>query len=224
MVARVQAPRHVWIWEDLADALAEGLRTASAEVELEQAVRGLDSRSELELHPVLHDALRARGYGVTPEVRFPREQLKRRRSEGSRCDMVLTPGGQPLAESAAQLGLFAPRDTFPLEDAAWLEVKVVAQHHESGPHRAYAYALQHPVWKDVDKLASDPAIRNAAVLLVLFTEDPAVAEHDLGVWAARASLRGLDILPRIVRTVAIGDRLGNRALSIALFPLVKRPE
>lgn len=218
----MQAPPHVWIWEDLADALAEGLRTASAEVELEQAVRGLDSRSELELHPVLHDALRARGYGVTPEVRFPREQLKRRRSEGSRCDMVLTPGGKQLAEAASQLGLFDPRDTFPLEDAAWLEVKVVAQHHESGPHRTYAYALQHPVWKDVNKLAGDPAIRNAAVLLVLFTEDAAVAEHDLGVWASRASLRGLDILPRIVRTVVIGDRLGNRACTIALFPLVKR--
>lgn len=218
----MQAPPHLWIWEDLADALADGLRSASADVELEQAVRGLDSRSELELHPLLHDVLRARGYGVAPEVRFPREQLKPRRSEGSRCDMVLTPGGAPLADAPAQLGLFDPGGRFPLEDAAWLEVKVVAQHHESGPHRAYAYALQHPVWKDVDKLASDPAIRNAAVLLVLFTEDPAVADHDLGVWSSRASLRGLDILPRIVRTFAIGDRLGNRACTIALFPLFKR--
>lgn len=214
----------MWIWEDLADALAEGLRTASAEVELEQAVRGLDALAELELHPVLHAALRARGYGVTPEARFPREQARRRRSEGSRCDMVVTPGGLPLADGSDQLGLFAPRDAVALADAAWIEVKVVAQHHEGGPHRAYAYALQHPVWKDVEKLAGDPAIRHAAVLLVLFTEDVAVAEHDLGVWSQRASLRGLDILPRIQRTVLIGDRLGNRACTLALYPLVKRLE
>lgn len=220
----MQPPPHVWVWEDLADALAEGLRTASADVELEQAVRGLDALVELELHPVLHAALRARGYGVTPEVRFPREQQKRRRSEGSRCDMVLTPGGLPLADATAQLGLFAPRDAVALVDAAWLEVKVVAQHHEEGPHRAYAYALQHPVWRDIDKLAGDPEIRHAAVLLVLFTEDPAVADHDLGVWASRASMRGLDILPRVQRSLLIGDRLGNRACTIALFPLVKRAE
>lgn len=213
---------HVWCWEEVAEAIAEGLRRASEDVELEQAVRGLDARAELELHPLLHAGLRARGYGVTAEVRFPRERGKRRRTEGSRCDMVVTPGGSPLADAAAQQELFAPREAVAAADAAWIEVKVVAQHREGGPHRGYAQALQHPVWGDVEKLAGDPEIREAAVLLVLFTADAEVAAHDLGVWAARASLRGLDLLPRIERTIEIGDRLGNRACTVALFPLLRR--
>lgn len=210
-----------WRWDDLADALAAGLAGAAADVELEQAVRGLDARGELELHPLLRSALRARGYGVAAEVRFPRDRGLRRRSEGVRCDMVVTPGGRPLAEPGAQLGLFAAPDAVALGDAAWIEVKVVAQHGERGPNRAYAAALQRPVWKDIDKLAADPELRHAAALLVLFTEDAAVAGHDLDEWSARASLHGLPLLPREQRSVAIGDRLGNRLCTLALFPLAR---
>lgn len=208
-----------WCWDDLADALAAGLARDAADIELEQAVRGLDACDELELHPRLHAALRAAGFGVAPEVRFPRDRPRRRRTEGARCDMVVTPGGRPLAEPGAQLGLFAPAGAVDLGDAAWLEVKVVAQFHERGPNRAYASALQHPVWKDVGKLAGDPQIRHAAVLLVLFTADADVAAHDLGVWSARARLRGLALEPALLRSVAIGDRLGNRCCTVALFPL-----
>ncbi|MDC0722294.1 hypothetical protein [Nannocystis bainbridge] len=212
-----------WRWDDLADALVAGLGAASAEVELEQAVRGLDARSELELHPVLREGLRGAGYGVTAEVRFPRDRILRRRSEGVRCDMVVTPGGRPLVDPAAQVGLFAPTDAVELVDAAWLEVKVVAQHNERGPNRAYASALQRPVWKDIDKLAADPHIRHGAAVLVLFTGDAEVAVHDLGVWSSAASLRGLRLMPREQRSVAIGDRLGNRLCTVAVFPLDRGP-
>jgi len=208
-----------WSWHELADALTKGLVTAAAEVELEQAVRGLDARSELELHPLLHASLRAAGYGVHPEQRFPRERGKRRRSEGVRCDMVVTPGGLALEAEETQLGLFAPRQTVGLEQALWLEVKAVAQFKEQRPNRAYAAALQRPVWKDVEKLAADPGIVHAAVLLILFTADAATAEHDLGVWAGRASLLGLPLWPRVQRSLAIGDRRGNKLCTLALFPI-----
>lgn len=214
-----EAPRSLWSWPELADALAAGLSGAAAEVELEQAVRGLDARSELELHPVLHAGLRAAGYGVHPEQRFPRERGKRRRSEGVRCDMVVTPGGLALEAEAPQLGLFAPRQTMAITDALWIEVKAVAQFHEMRPNRAYAAALQRPVWKDVEKLASDPQVLHAAVLLILFTADAATAEHDLGVWAGRASLLGLPLWPRVQRSLPIGDRLGNKLCTLALFPI-----
>jgi hypothetical protein len=212
-----------WRWDDLADALAAGLRAAAADVELEQAVRGLDARSELELHPVLRGGLQAAGYGVAAEVRFPRDRVLRRRSEGVRCDMVVTPGGRPLADAAEQVGLFAPEDAVALVDAAWLEVKVVAQHNERGPNRAYASALQRPVWKDIDKLAADPHIVHGAAVLVLFTVDAEVANHDLGVWSSGASLRGLRLMPREQRSLAIGDRLGNRLCTVAVFPLERGP-
>ncbi|HEY8379737.1 MAG TPA: hypothetical protein VIK91_24770 [Nannocystis sp.] len=210
-----------WRWDDLADALASGLRGAAAEVELEQAVRGLDALGELELHPLLRSALRARGYGVAAEVRFPRDCGLRRRSEGARCDMVVTPDGRPLAEPNGQLGLFTAPDAVALSDAAWIEVKVVAQYGERGPNRAYAAALQRPVWKDIQKLAADPDIRHAAVLLVLFTADAEIAAHDLDAWSARASLQGLPLLPREQRPLPIGDRLGNRLCTVALFPLAR---
>ncbi len=211
-----------WSHHDLADALAAGLVRATEEIELEQAVRGLDAHRELELHPLLHAGLRAAGYGVHPEQRFPREREKRRRSEGSRCDIVLTPAGRPLFDAAAQLGLFAPADAVALRDALWLEVKSVAQFRELAANRAYAAALQRPVWKDVEKLASDPGIAHAAVLLILFTADEVIAEHDLGVWEARASARGLPIGPRLRRSLAINDRIGHRLCTLAVFPIERR--
>lgn len=215
----VTSPAVAWRWDDLADALAAGLQRAADEVELEQAVRGLDARSELELHPLLHAGLRAGGYGVAAEVRFPRDRGLRRRSEGVRCDMVVTPDGRPLAEPGAQLGLFAAPGAVLLAEAAWLEVKVVAQHREGGPNRGYAGALGRPVWKDIDKLAADPAIAHAAVVLIVFTEDAAVASHDLDVWVSAASVRGLRLGPREQRALAIGDRLGNRLCTVAVVPL-----
>ena len=211
-----------WSWHALADALADGLTRAAAEIELEQAVRGLDACKELELHPVLHAALRDAGYGVHPEQRFPRERGKRRRSEGSRCDIVLTPEGRPLASEEAQLGLFAPGQAVPLSAAMWIEVKAVAQFRELAPNRAYAQALQRPVWKDVEKLAADPGIAHAVVLLVIFTADAVIADHDLEVWAVRASQRGLPLWPRIQRSLPIGDRIGNRLCTLALFPIDRK--
>ena len=208
-----------WSYEDLADGLAAGLATAAAELELEQAVHGLDVRRELDLHPLLHAGLRAAGYGVHPEQRFPRERGLRRKTEGSRCDLVVTPEGLPLADEAAQTELFAPRRTVALCDAMWIEVKAVAQFKALAPNRAYASALQRPVWRDVEKLASDPQILHAAVLLILFTVDQATAEHDLGVWAGRASLLGLPLWPRVQRSLPIGDRLGNKLCTLALFPI-----
>jgi hypothetical protein len=196
-----------WSWTALADALAAGLARAAEAVELEQAVHGLDARSELELHPILHAALRDAGYGVAPEQRFPRDRHQRKRSAGSRCDLVVT------RDAATAL------DDGNLGEAMWIEVKVVAQFHPFGPNRSYAAALQTPVWKDVQKLASDPAIAHAIVLLVLFTADAATADHDLEVWRARAVERGLHLWPRVQRSLPIGDRLGNRLCTVALFPL-----
>jgi hypothetical protein len=185
-------------WPELADVLAAGLARAAAALDLEQAVRGLDACRELELHPILQAALRDAGHEVRPEVRFPRDQLQRKRSAGSRCDLVVVEHEQPTI---------------------WLEVKVVAQFRELGPNRAYASALQHPVWRDVRKLASDPAIERAAVILVLFTSDDEVATHDLEVWVRRAILAGLHLWPRHQRSLPLADRLGHRVCTVAVFPL-----
>jgi hypothetical protein len=82
---------HIWAFDHLADAVAAGLARAEADLAAEQAVHGLDIRRELDIHPILHAGLRAAGYGVTPEQRFPRDRVHRRRSQGVRCDLVVTP-------------------------------------------------------------------------------------------------------------------------------------
>jgi len=210
---------HIWAFDHLADALVAGLARAEQGLADEQAVHGLDIRRELDIHPLLHAALRTAGYGVSPEQRFPRDRVHRRRSVGVRCDMVVTPNDLPLADDVAQPDLFAPRVTVPLSDALWLEVKTVAQFHPTGPHRGYAQALQSPVWKDARKLAEDPQIRHAGVLLILFTADRPTADHDLGVWSLGARARGLPISPREQRDLAIADRIGNRLCTVALFPI-----
>jgi hypothetical protein len=195
-----------WSWEALADALAAGLARAADAIELEQAVYGLDACSELELHPVLHAALRDAGYGVFPEQRFPRDRHRRKRSAGARCDLVVTPdAGTPLDDAPGE--------------ALWIEIKVVAQFRRLGPNRSYARALQAPVWNDVKKLASDPMIAHGLVVLVLFTADAVTADHDLDVWRDRATERGLHLWPRVQRSLPVGDRFGNRLCTVALFPL-----
>lgn len=196
-----------WSWSALADALAAGLARAADAIELEQAVRGLDAYGEIELHPVLGAALRDAGFGVFHEQRFPRDRNQRKRSAGARCDLVLTPdAGTPLDDDA-------------LGDALWIEVKVVAQFAPLGPHRGYARALQTPVWGDVKKLARDPTIVHGLMVLVLFTVDAVTADHDLDVWCTRAVELGLHLWPRAQRSLPIGDRLGNRLCTVALFPL-----
>lgn len=191
-------------WQSVVEALSEGLEREAQALELEGAVVGLDGRRELELHASIEACLRDAGYGVLRERRFPSEG-GRKRSSGRRCDFVLTRDGRPLDE-----------------DAGWLEVKVVAQHRPLGANRGYASRLTSPVWADVEKLAADPGIHDAAVLLVLFTETDAIADHDLEAWARRATERGLHLWPRCERTLAIGDRLGNRRCRLAIFPL-ERP-
>jgi hypothetical protein len=196
-----------WSWSALADALAAGLARAADALELEQAVRGLDACGELELHPVLQAALRDAGYGVFAEQRFPRDRDQRKRSAGARCDLVVTPDAATPLDDAA------------LADALWIEVKVVAQFHPLGPNRGYARALQTPVWNDVARLAADPTIVHGLVVLVLFTADAATADHDLDLWRSRATERGLHLWPRVQRSFPIGDRIGNRLCTVALFPV-----
>src|SRR5262249_48549051 len=157
----------------------------------EQAVRGIDSLGEVELHAVCARALAGAGFGVHREVRYPGHRGAARRSEGLRCDLVVTLDGQPLDEDAAQMNLLAPAGRCPRGAALWVEVKRVAQFDEGRARRDYGAALQGPIWRDLVKLAADPAIDHAAQLVLLFTAGAEIAEHDLAISLDRAWSRGL---------------------------------
>ena len=91
---------------DIADAIADGLQQQARQEDLEQAVYGMDVRSELQLHPLLHDALRRGGFHVLVEQRYPSDRKRKTRSEGKRCDVVLTADPLPLRDPLAEGTLF----------------------------------------------------------------------------------------------------------------------
>jgi hypothetical protein len=182
-------------------------------------VRGLDALGEVSLHPHLAGALRAAGLGVDRERRYPQVQGRRRRSEGTRCDLVVTAEDRPLRDLRHEAPLFEEGRAVAEEEAVWLEVKVIPQHLPGGANHRYAAEILRPPRADVCKLSKDAGVRRAGLLLLLFTADRQVAEHDLRAWSQRALDRGLEIESPHVRHVDILDRLGNRVCTVALFGL-----
>ena len=211
-------PTRMWSAVEIVEAVVEGLGRRARALDEEQAVYGLDSLDELGLHPVIQEALRQAGWGIWPEERYPGDQIRPRRSQGKRCDVVLTP--QPhlaLRDPLAAGTLFAGQDTVEVEEAYWLEIKTVAQYECGGPFARYSAELLAPVVEDVGKLWRDESIRHGGLLLVLFTQTQETAEHDLAIWHDRCLNRGYPVATGIVRGFALTDRIGNGWCAAALY-------
>ncbi|CAN5802597.1 hypothetical protein BH11PLA1_BH11PLA1_13790 [soil metagenome] len=102
----------MWSADALVELAAGALRAREGELALEQAVHGLDSLSEVALHPLLAPGFAGAGFGVLRETLYPAEWRRkrgRRRAlpddpQRQRCDLVLTPGpGQTIADPLAVL-------------------------------------------------------------------------------------------------------------------------
>lgn len=208
-----------WSIADIADAVESRLKQRVVEESLEQVVYGFDSRDELGLHPLIQESLHNAEYGVWPEQRYPSEREKRRRSEGKRCDIVLTPAPEalPLRDPLVKDTLFDQQPAIDPTEAYWLEIKSVAQFEPEGPFRGYSSELFSPVPKDVKKLWTDPLIYHGGLLLLLFTECELVATHDLKAWHERCMEKGFPVSPPAARGFAIPDRIGNGWCQIAVF-------
>ena len=206
-----------WSPADLADVIAAALKARAEADDLEQAVYGFDTLDELGLHPLVQGAFRAAGYGVWPEQRYPKAWEQKKRSEGIRCDLVLTPRGLPLRDPAIKDTIFDQIESADSDEAYWLEIKSVAQFETSGPFRRYSSELLSPVAKDVKKLWSDGVIRHAGLLLILLTQSREVAEHDVLAWHTRCLDRGYPVAAPALRGFGITDRIGNAWCSAAVF-------
>ena len=205
---------------DIADALEAGLKSLCAQLDAEQAVYGLDSLDELALHPFMAQSLKDAGLGVHREQRYPCDRHKRRLGEGERCDFVLTPGNRALMQEESRGTLFDSPDAMPLDEAFWLEVKVVSQFTPEGPNANYSSQLLSTVRQDVTKLSKDNGILRAGLLIVLFVRDQVVADHDLGIWQDKCLTRGLPIGAPARRSFAITDRHGNTLCAVAVYPVM----
>jgi len=208
----------MWSCADIADAIEAGLRQRAADDDLEQTVYGFDHLDELGLHPILQRSLRTAGYGVWPEQRYPADWGKRTKSEGKRCDIVLTRSPDaPLRDPQVKGTLFDTTGASDPQEAYWLEVKTVAQHETSGPFTRYAAELLAPVAADVKKLWGDGLIFHAGLLLVLFTETRDIALHDIQAWHRRCMDRGFPVAAPCIRGFEITERIGNGYCAVAVF-------
>lgn len=225
---RPYATAEVLGWTSLiavADQVGASLEQAEAELALEQAVHGLDTMSEVALQSLLCQHL-AQHFVVSREVHYP-STSGAKRSHRQRCDLVLSPKGSPLLVPAGpQLALPLSAEPAPrlcnLSEAFWLEVKVAYQFRAGGQrHRGYGTQFRRTVVADLRKLAAEPLIHHAALLLIVFNESAEMLNKDLDLFESllidKESLAGF----RQVRSVRIQERIGHRLCSAALWPILK---
>lgn len=205
----------------LADEVHAAIQRAEAELRLEQAVRGLDSMDERQVQSLLAGAL-AGHYEVAREVHYPSSRGSKL-THRQRCDLVLSPTGRPLAVDSRPPGLFDPTDQCPPGEALWLEVKVAYQFREGGVrHGGYGAQWRTAVVDDLRKMESETPIREAGLLLVVFTESLEVLEKDLQLFEDVLVLKEVLAGFRQVRSTGILDRIGHRFCTAVLWPTIQR--
>lgn len=211
----------LWDFSSVADRLLEALEAAEAELRLEQAVHGLDTRDELQLQTLLAERL-ARRYEVAREVHYP-STVGRKLTHRQRCDLVLSPSGWPLRLDRSPLGLFDPVNVCEAKDALWLEVKIAYQFREGGVrHSGYGAQWRGAVVEDLRKMEADPLIRHAGLLLIVFNESSTILEKDLDLFETVLAQKEVLAGFRQVRSAKIIDRIGHEICTAALWPILQR--
>jgi hypothetical protein len=205
----------------VADHIETVLSAAEAQLRLEQAVYGLDTRDEKQLQTLLADGLK-QWYGVAREVHYP-STAGNKMTHRQRCDLVLCPRGRELRLDTAPPSLFDPPDLCEPQAALWIEAKIAYQFREGGSyHGGYGPQWRQAVVADLRKMENEPRISEAALLLIVFNESAEILEKDLdlfeGVLVQKQVLAGF----RQVRSVKILDRIGHRLCTAAVWPTVQR--
>ena len=210
-----------WDFSTLADHLAEVIQKAEDSLRLEQAVYGIDAREELALHALLADGLSAH-YEVAREVHYPSSRGNKL-THRQRCDLVLTPRGHPLRLDSAPPTLFDPPNPCDPADALWLEVKAAYQFREGNVrHTGYAGQRTTNIVADLRKMEAEELIREAGLLLIVFTESAEVIEKDLDLFESVLTMKEVLAGFRKVRSIPILDRMGHSLCSVALWPTIQR--
>lgn len=210
-----------WDFSTVADDLGSVIEAAERDLRLEQAVYGLDSKDELALQKILADGLEAK-YSVAREVHYP-SSAGSKLSHRKRCDLALTRKGRPLRLDSRPAGLFDPPEQSAANEALWLEVKTAQQFREMGVrHGGYGAQWRTAVVEDLKKMETEPAIKEAGLLLVVFNESAEVLEKDLQLFEDVLVMKEVLAGFRQVRSVPILDRMGHKFCTVALWPTIQR--
>jgi hypothetical protein len=211
----------MWDLSTVADHIGQTLHTAEAELRLEQAVYGLDTRDERALQTLLFDGLK-KWYCVAREVHYP-SSVGRKLTHRQRCDLVLSPLGRPLRLDSTPPTLFDPQNPCEAGEALWLEVKIAYQFREGGVrHGGYGSQWRQAVIDDLRKMEAEPKIREAGLLIIVFNESEEILSKDLELFETELARKEVLAGFRQVRSVAILDRIGHRQCSAAIWPTLQR--
>jgi hypothetical protein len=211
----------LWDFSTIADHLGQTLQQAEADLRLEQAVYGLDTRDEKALQSLLSDGLR-RWYEVAREVHYP-STFGKKLTHRQRCDLVLAPKDRPLRLDRNPPTLFDPPNQCEPKDALWLEVKIAYQYREGGiRHGGYGAQWRQAVVDDLRKMEAEPLIREAGLLLIVFNESEQILEKDLELFEDVLAQKEVLARFRHVRSVEILDRIGHRLCTAAIWPTLQR--
>ncbi|TVQ31406.1 MAG: hypothetical protein EA376_09875 [Phycisphaeraceae bacterium] len=211
----------MWNTRDICEHAAEALREEAARRDAEQSPYGLDSLEEVALHPIIAAGLRRHDLGVHAEQRYPSHRARRNRSQGDRCDLVVTSRPDDhLIDPLAADTLFGDRGATPSE-ALWIEIKTAHQFAltdgAAGPGSSYSAEMLSLATADLRKLARGGELGGSALLLAMFNADESVARHDLDAWLHRCLDQGIPIISVQAERFEITDRIGNTCCTTALI-------
>lgn len=210
-----------WDFATLADQLGAVVTRAEQDLRLEQAVYGLDAKTEVEIQQVLARGLEAH-YEVAREVHYPSSKGKKL-SHRKRCDLVLTPKGRPLRIDSAPVTLFDAPGQAPPEEGLWLEVKVAYQFREGARrHGGYGAQWRGAVVEDLKKMEAEPLVHEAGLCLIVFNESRDILDKDIELFETVLAQKEVLAGFRKVRTIDIWERIGHRVCTVAVWPTVQR--
>ena len=230
----------MWSIDQITDLMADSIARSNARFRDETAVRGTDALDESEIQPIIADSILADGFTALREQPYPTPDRKHpKESERLRCDLVILdhPDNplidpvetdrrqnelvgtlfEPLAARAAHQSGTRP------EQALWIELKVCGQYEYHagipGPNPSYTSQLVRGPASDIRKLARDPQISHAAMVIILFAESEPIARHDLGLATHKWLDMNLPIRSPTIRFVPIDERIGNTVAAVCAIPI-----
>lgn len=231
----------MWSYPEIIRSVSDAFQAYERDLLDEHAVVGLDSYREIDLHPIAYTGLMPQFDTVLREVCLPStERDLPGRNARERVDLVILPDGKKsiydpvdahkdlkrasgtLFEPVAALAAPTPGECPPSE-AMWIEIKSVPQfRYVDGvpvPNTKYANELISGPREDVIKLASDPEIRHAGVLTIVFTEHQEAGPHDIAVSVREMIDQDLPVGSPEIEQIEIQDRGGNAWCTLGLIPV-----
>lgn len=231
----------MWSTAEILVAIRQHLVSHDRALRDQQSLRGIDSLREIDLHPLVSQSFTRTEQIAFRECHYPTSSHELpKATHRDRCDLVMIPTGKKslydpvdahkelqsasgtLFEAIAAPPVVSQSQCVP-EDAFWIEIKAIAQHrYVDGvpvPNAKYAHELLSGPIADVVKLASDPQIRHAGVLALLFTELEEAGIHDLSIAIREMIDRDLPVGMPDYETFPIVDLGGNAWCTLGLVPL-----